>query len=95
MTIKDDILKVITRKTATCAELEAEVQGFAGDLHMGIQEKNWLYWTLSREAGEAILELEKDGIIRKLPCDVLCYHWDGMTLNLPLVAQNRSYKRPI
>lgn len=98
--MKADILKLIRQKQdVTFVELAREIPGFtdtAGGLDMAVTEwENVILWTdLSREAIQAMRELEADGVIDAHLCGVFVYLIDGAVLSLPIAKPKRSYRKP-
>jgi hypothetical protein len=79
----------------TFVELCRSIEGFAGDLDVGILDKNIVFWSGVSNAGmDAIIQLSEEGKLKITPTSTLCYFIDGGALNLPIVKQGRSYKKP-
>jgi hypothetical protein len=99
MTIKDDILKLVSeRRNVSFAEV-GRLPGAAGDCAIEHGTSNVIFWTgLSLDAAEAIADLRVSGQIHFNPTDVVTYFIDGSTQRLPLVkspaAMARGYKTP-
>ena len=92
--MKESILKCISKGGVSFVELSREVPGFNGDNWIK-NDKNMIYWSsVSDEAAQTLLDLEKENIIKKVPCAPMIYVMDGGWLELPIVKQDRKYKKP-
>jgi hypothetical protein len=90
------ILTIVTRyRHVSFAELERRVDGFSGDQGMFVEPWNIVLWPcLSREAFDALKELQDQKLIVADPTSTLTYFIDGMVPNLPIVKAKRRYKKP-
>lgn len=56
---------------------------------------NVIFWTgWNEEAIELINDLQREGLIEKVPGHYVMYILDGKTMNLPLVRGYKEYKTP-
>jgi len=56
---------------------------------------NVIFWTgWNKEAIELINDLQREGLISKVPGQAFIYYIDGKTLNLPVVKTFKEYKTP-
>jgi len=87
--LAEKILELVTtRGDVTFVELD-RIEGFSGgDLEISInseQASNIILWQrLTREAVDALNELQQAKRIHQLPASILSYLVDGATLRLPL-----------
>lgn len=101
MNVKAEVLKYIKNNEGTSyAELEYlfDRLGFnwKGDLEICSDvNDNVVFWAgWNKEAIELINDLQREGLIEKVPGHYVMYILDGKTMNLPLVRGYKEYKTP-
>jgi hypothetical protein len=98
MSLKEEILALIERtRTVTFVELN-RISGFKGELGLvreGDDYSNIFLWSgISKEAAQAINDLQKEKKIHMVPTPSLTYLIDGKMLQLPIAKRARHYKKP-
>jgi hypothetical protein len=91
--MKSKILSVLKEKGGGVSFVElSEIEGFTGELVMGIKEKNIIFWhNVSKEAIHAINELIKEEKLEMVTTQPIVYHVDGEVPRLPIAKQDRKY----
>ena len=93
--MKKAIFRYISKyEGVSFVELCNKIDGFSGDLALVNKDyDNIVFWNgLSEEAGEAINELLKQGLIVIRPTNILVYIIDGKVPQLPVAKKLRQYK---
>jgi hypothetical protein len=93
--MKAQILEYITKRpTATFANLDREIPGFAGELGMFTPDfPNVILWpAISAEAIQALSELLRNGEIVMQPASQLSYLIDGKRPSMPVALGPKLYK---
>lgn len=65
-----------------------------GDHVIELHHNLILWFNMSEEFVQAVVDLRESGIIKVEPCPVLVYLADGMVPSAPVAKQNRAYKEP-
>ena len=95
--MKAALLARITGGGTTFVELE-QVEGFGGgDRTLGMESRNIIFWDgVTDKGADALIQLEREGLIAPQPAPVFFYWHDGAQLNLPLanLKFKGRYKEP-
>lgn len=97
MEIKERILQLINERSderpVSFVELTSMVDGFSGDYRYGFPKKNiWTWFDISKEAADAMDQLQVEKLIKCISADVFTYLIDGRVPDVELAKQDRIYK---
>lgn len=95
--MKESILKYIKeRQGVSFVELSRDIPGFNGErtLKHATFENLFLWFDLSDEAINALLDLIKNDEVKVRVATPMIYYIDGMVPQLPIAKNLRGYKEP-